>query len=129
MVIQQVKNLNRSVLAEIWDRIETQEHIIEEWSVEDPVRRDGTKMIRALDSLKNELDYFVYLTEKGEIKDSVVREYYRKRLLNIFVTARFINKQYPESQYYSGTQEILNLIEKYHKLTDKMKEYREEFAN
>jgi hypothetical protein len=50
------------------------------------------RMRKAMDSLTNELDYFVYLAEKGEIKDSIVLEYYRKRLIPIFGTNIYIQK-------------------------------------
>jgi hypothetical protein len=112
---------------DIWDRIETQEHIIEGWTVEDPVLRDGMKVVRAMDSLKNELDYFVYLIEEDEIKEPYITEYYRKKLFEIYATMSSINKKYPDAKQYSGTREILDLIERYHGLTGKMKEYKEEF--
>lgn len=85
------------------------------------------KMVKAMNSLRIELDYFVYLAEKGEIRDSIVREYYRKRLFPIFGTAKFIDKKYPGTGDYSGTREILNLIKKYHGIIHKTKEYEEEF--
>jgi hypothetical protein len=88
--------------------------------MEDKTNRDNMKMIKAMDSLINELDYFVYLIEKGEIKGSTLREYYRKRLVNIFSTAIFINKAYPDSKGYSEIQKILHLIQKYHKITGKV---------
>jgi hypothetical protein len=113
---------------EIWDRIDTHEDIIEKWTIGDRSVENNMEMINAMDSLANEMDYFVYLTENGEINDSVVREYYRKRLLPIFKTARFINKQYPESKDYSGTQKILGLIEKYHKAIGKIEDYNKEFT-
>ena len=69
------------VSREIWDRIDTLEAIVEKWTIEDQSERDDMGMIKARDSLINKLDYFVYLAKKGEIKDSTVREYYRKRLL------------------------------------------------
>jgi hypothetical protein len=112
---------------EIWDRIDAQEKIIEKWTVADRNTENNMKMINAMDSLTNEIDYFVYLVENGEINDSVVREYYRKRLLPIFMTAKFIDKQNPESKDYSGTQKILELIKKYHKVTGKMEDYKKEF--
>src|SRR5689334_11928612 len=77
---------------EIWDRIDAHEGIIEKWTIGDQNTENNMKMINAMDSLINEMDYFVYLTENREIKDSIVREYYRKRLLPIFRTAQFINK-------------------------------------
>jgi hypothetical protein len=113
---------------EIWDRIDVHEGIIEKWTIEDQNRENNMKMINAIDSLINEMDYFVYLTENREIKDSIVREYYRKRLLPIFKTAQFINKQHPGSKDYSGTQKILNLIEKYHKAIGKIEDYKKEFT-
>lgn len=87
------------------------------------------RMIKAMDSLRNELDYFVYLTKEGEIKDPIVIEYYRKRLFSIYGTAKFVDKKYPGTGKYSGTDEILDLIKKYHEITHKTKEYEEEFVN
>lgn len=116
---------------EIWDRIDAHEGIIEKWMemiiTGDHNKEDNMKMINAMDSLTNEVDYFVYLTENREINDSVVRDYYRKRLLPIFRTAKSINKQYPQSADYSGTQKILDLIQKYHKVIGKIGDYEKEF--
>jgi hypothetical protein len=115
---------------EIWDRIDEQEKIVEKWTVADDISRERERlnMGESMESLKTELDYFVYLAEKGEIEDTVVSEYYRKRLFRIYATIRWINKQYPHAQKHSKTQDILDLIEKYHKLMNKMKEYRDEFT-
>jgi hypothetical protein len=112
---------------EIWDRIENQEHIIEGWTIEDPVSRDEMKVVRAMNSLKNEMGYFVNLIEEGEIKEAFITEHYRKKLFDIYGTMHYINKQYPDAKQYSATQEILDLIRRYHDLTGKMKEYKEEF--
>lgn len=116
---------------EIWDLIESQEEIFETISIAD-LSTDADKRIRivkTMDSLGNELDYFVYLTKEGEIKDSVVTEYYRKRLLRIYGTAKFIEKKYPGTGEYSGTGRIIDLIKKYHQITHKAKEYEKEFVN
>lgn len=86
-------------------------------------------MIKTIDSLRNELNYFVYLEEKGEIKDPIVTEYYRKRLLPIYRTVKFIEKKYPGTGEYSGTGKIVDIIEKYHQITRKTKEYEAEFVN
>jgi hypothetical protein len=95
---------------EIWDRIDAREDIIEKWTVGDQSNESTMNMINAMDSLTNEINYFVYLMENGEINKSVVREYYRKRLLHIFRTAKFINKQKPGAREHCGTQKILDII-------------------
>jgi hypothetical protein len=69
----------------------------------------------------------IVLIKEGEIREPLITEYYRKKLLDIYATMRFINKQYPDAKQYSGTQEILDLIKRYHEMTGKMKEYKEEF--
>jgi trans-2-enoyl-CoA reductase len=112
---------------EIWDRIDAHEGIIEKWTLGDHSDEDNRKAIGAIDSLINEMDYFVYLTENREIEDPVVRDYYRKRLIPIFRTAKFIDKQDPQSTNHSGTQKILGLIEKYHKVIGKTRDYEKEF--
>lgn len=111
---------------EIWDRIETQENIIEGWTTEDPVLRDGMEVVRAMDSLKTSWN-ILYIINQGEIRELFITEYYQKKLLDIYATMHFINKKYPDTKQYSRTWEILYLIERYHKLTGKMKEYEEEF--
>jgi hypothetical protein len=119
------------VSREIWDRIDAQEEIFEKMTMEDMSSSidNRMKLIKAIDSLTNELDYFVYLVEKDDIKNSIVREYYRKRLVPIFRTAKFIDEKYPDTGDYSRTKEILDRIAKYHKITHKMKEYKEEFIS
>jgi hypothetical protein len=107
---------------EIWDRIDPQVRIIERWTGSG----DSLPPMNALDSLMNELDYFVYLTENGEIKDPTIREYYRKRLLPIFMTLKTVEAWNADSEY-AVPYEILKLIEKYHDITGKMDEYRKEF--
>ena len=89
---------------------------------------DSIPSINAMDSLINELDYFVYLTENGEIRDFTIREYYRKRLLPIFMTIKYVKEWNPDYED-TRSQEILNLIEKYHMITGKMDEYRKEFKS
>jgi len=47
---------------ETWDRIKPQEDIIENWTrIENPNDSQNMKMISAMNSLTNELGYFVYL--------------------------------------------------------------------
>jgi hypothetical protein len=116
---------------EIWDHIDAEEKIIESWSQNDP-SRSNLDMINALDSLVNELGLFVNFTKWGEIKDSTIRNYYRGRLLRIFKTAKFINKlttkEHPEGKDYSGAEDLLRLIEDYHKVIGKTEAYRKEFV-
>jgi hypothetical protein len=116
---------------ELLDRIESQEEIFETISTADLGSNadNRARMIKTINSLRNELNYFVYLTEKGGIKDSIVTEYYRKRLLPIYRTAKFIEKKYPGTGEYSGTGKIVDLIEKYHQITHKTKKYEAEFVN
>ena len=92
---------------EVWSNIDAQETILEKMTMENLSSSSDSrmKMIKTVDSLINELEYFVFLT-KSEMKDASVREYYRKRLLPISRTIKFINKQHPESKE-SGTQKIL----------------------
>jgi hypothetical protein len=113
---------------EIWDRIDMYESIIEKWTVEDRSSENTLEMINAMDSLTNELGYFVYLMENREITNYVIREYYRKRLLPVFRTLKFIDKQYPESKESSGTKKVYELIEKYHKVVGKREDYNTEFV-
>jgi hypothetical protein len=70
------------VSREIWDRIDAQEEIFEKMTMEDMSSSidNRMKLIKAIDSLTNELDYFVYLVEKDDIKNSIVREYYRRKI-------------------------------------------------
>jgi hypothetical protein len=50
----------------------------------------------------------------------------RESLYNVLVKASFLNKKYSDMEYVKAcTQGIINLIEKYHRLIGKMKEFRE----
>jgi hypothetical protein len=111
---------------EIWDRIDRPERIIEHWTMDDHSSGDSLPPMNTMDSLMKELDYFVYLTENGEIKDPTIREYYRKRLLPIFMTVKTVEAWNADPEY-AIHYEILKLIEKYHDITGKMDEYRKEF--
>jgi hypothetical protein len=112
---------------EIWDRIETQYQIIKDWILEreavhhEPQSRKELR--RAIRSLRNELRYFVYLTEEGEMKERLVLEYYRERMSEVQNNVRFINKLYADIRSYPEMQEILDLVKKYHILIGKIKEY------
>jgi hypothetical protein len=114
------------VSREIWDRIDRQERFIENWTMQDHSSGDSLPPMKAMDSLMNELNYFVYLTENGEIKDATIREYYRKRLLPIFMTVKTVEDWNPDYEY-AIPYEIVKLIEKYHNITGKMDVYRKEF--
>jgi hypothetical protein len=110
---------------ELWINIDANEEFLEKWTAEnDPNKRDDLKMVYVLDSLKSELRYFVLLT-KTEMKDDGIREYYGDKLLRICKTILHINKLYPDSKAYSGTEEILNLIEEYHEIIGKSENYKE----
>jgi hypothetical protein len=76
-------------------------------------------------SLESQLTFFVHLTEKGEIKDRNVKEYYSGPLLAILVHAVSLDKQYPDPGPLKGRiMKIIGLIERYRKLIGRMKVYR-----
>ena len=58
------------VSRDLWESIRTQNRIIDEWSSK--MDANPPELTKALDSLKSDLGYFVYLIEKGEIKESSI---------------------------------------------------------
>jgi hypothetical protein len=115
---------------EIWDRIETQYHIIKTWTLlKEPVRQSMESRIglkRARGTLRNELGYLVRLVEEDEIQEPFIFEYYQEKLFDIHFIAKSIGKWYADIRGYREMQEILELVKKYHELTDKIKEYEAE---
>jgi hypothetical protein len=117
---------------QVWDRIEAQEIIIKDWNLEGryistPLKKlDLQKALeKAVESLESQLTFFIHLTEKGEIKDRNVKEYYSGPLLAILVHAFSLDKQYPDPGPLKGRiVKIIRLIERYHELIGRMKEYR-----
>ena len=110
---------------DLWDGIRTQSRIIHEW----PLKNDSTPqsrmdLIRTLDSLENDLRYFVYLIKKKEIKEPIIKEYYQKQLRDVDVDAnvKLIGRQHPEMKRY--TQEIIDLIKEYDSLAGKKRKYK-----
>jgi 5-bromo-4-chloroindolyl phosphate hydrolysis protein len=81
-----------------------------------------------MDSLKNDLDYFVFFVEKGEINEPDILRYYRKKLSSVKTNVNEISKYHPtyiDVKDYEETKEILGLIKKYYDLTDKIKDDKE----
>jgi hypothetical protein len=110
---------------EIWDAMYAQQDSISILLKEDDPDYIK-KIVLAINRLRDQLGYFVYLTEKGEINDPVVREYYRKQLrhTNGLAILMFANDKLND---FDGPQDILNLIRKYHVLTCEMEAYVKEF--
>ena len=73
--------------------------------------------------LRTELDYFVYLIENGEIREPFIIEYYQKRLFDIIYIAKRIARWDSDNTEYPETEQILDLVKKYHELTGKLKEH------
>jgi len=110
---------------ECWDRIEPKYHAVRDWTLKNEDRQSSEsreELRRALRLLRNELEYLVYLIENGEIRETFIREYYRKRLFDIQYIAKRIGRRNPDNSY-PGTKQVLDLVKKYHELTGKLKEY------
>jgi hypothetical protein len=108
---------------EIWNEILKQNRFIHEWPIAEA--SDRIKLKRYMDSLRNDLDYFVFFVEKGEITEPHILQYYRKKVTDIKSNVNEIYKSYPayiDVKDYKETKEILGLIEKYYELTNKIKE-------
>jgi hypothetical protein len=107
---------------EIWNEILKQNRLIHRWPIAGAGDRNLLK--RYMDSLIIDLDYFVFFVKEGEISERKILQYYRKRVIDIKAN---INEVYSYEAYedvkdFNETKEILGLIEKYNKLTDKFKE-------
>jgi hypothetical protein len=77
------------ICREIWSGIGTQNRLIHEWPLGN---NDRIKLKRAMDSLKNDLGYFVFFVEKGEINDPDILEYYCKRVSDVDKDMRLISR-------------------------------------
>jgi hypothetical protein len=108
---------------EIWDRIAAKNQLIDRWNKLDDVgrQREGIDLENVLEALRRELQFFVFLTEKGEINKPNVLEYYRKASYEVLAYVVFLKNKYPDTDYHS--QYIISLIEKYHKAIGNMKEF------
>jgi hypothetical protein len=96
---------------------------IGEWSSK--MDANPPELTKALDSLKNELGYFVHLIEKDEIKESFILEYYRKQLNDIDATiADLSTYDRPKHKKYPSTEEIKQLIKKYDSLAAKKRKHK-----
>jgi hypothetical protein len=115
------------ICREIWEGIETQNHNLRDWVALEVTTRQSResrmKLKKALDKLRNELSYLVKLVEIGEMKELFILDYYQDKLLGIHSYVKGTGKLYPDVGAYPETQEILNLIKKYHELTGKINEY------
>jgi hypothetical protein len=80
---------------------------------------------RAIDSVTNDLGYYVFFVKNGEIKDPDILEYYDKRISDLKDLIDFIIKQYPIMTEYPVTQELLDQIKKYYESTNKIKKNKE----
>jgi hypothetical protein len=71
-------------IRDIWDDMYAQQDSILKLLKEEDNDPDYIKkIVLAINRLSDQLGYFVYLTEMGEINDPYVREYYRKKLVEI----------------------------------------------
>src|SRR5215216_7754138 len=117
----------------IWESIRIQYRIIHEWPMKDNATlqsEDSQKIAdsqmevrRALYLLNDDLSYFVYLVDKGEIVDSSILEYYRKQLSHVHVDVNHIMSWYPHVKEYRPSHEIIEHIKKYDSLLGKKKKY------
>jgi hypothetical protein len=107
---------------EIWNEILKQNRFIHEWPIAEASER--IKLKRYMDSLRNDLDYFVFFVKEGEISERKILQYYRKKVTDIKANINEIYKSYPsyiDVKDFQETKEILGLIEKYNELTDNIK--------
>ena len=113
------------ICREIWNEILKQNRLIHEWPLE--TKPDRKMLKRYMDSLRHDLDYFVFFVEKGEKYEPDILRYYRKKVSDVKTNVNMIN-QHTDLKDVNGwdeSKEILNLIEKYYDLTDKFKEDKE----
>jgi hypothetical protein len=74
-----------------------------------------------MDSLKNDLDYFVFFVEKGEINAPDILEYYLKRVDDVDKNIKGASKRITGVDGWDETKEVLALINKYKELTKNLK--------
>jgi hypothetical protein len=111
---------------EIWVEVLKQNRLIHEWPLDNTDSLgniDYKKLKREMDSVKNDLDYFVYFFEKGEITEPDILGYYRKRVVDIRNNIGLITKQgvYSHVKGWDETKEILGGIERYLEKTNEFK--------
>jgi hypothetical protein len=83
---------------------------------------DSQKEIRgAMDSLKNDLSYFVHLIKADEIKEPIILEYYGMQLSEVDRSLQHIIGLYPNVKAYPPTMQVVGLIREYNLLADKKK--------
>jgi hypothetical protein len=112
------------VSRELWDDMYAKQDSFTVLRDDDP---DFTmKAVFAINRIVDQLGYFVYLTEKGQIDDPIVREYYRKQLIHTNEVAILMSEN-DKLARHPGPQKIFDLIRKYHVLTGKMDAYKKEF--
>jgi len=101
---------------EIWDDIGPRIRAIHEWPFErgEP---DFIKLKREMDFVKNDLGYFVFFVEKGEIRDRDILEYYNDRMNDVDKNMQRIMNNYLITKEWEEVKEILEFIKKYFKLT------------
>ena len=113
---------------DLWQDIRTQNRFIHEWPLKNDQSADSLmKLISALESLEDDLRYFVHLIEIEEIKEPIILEYYGIQLhaVKVYSNVEFIGKQHPMMKEY--TWGILGLIKEYHSLLAKKKKYKISF--
>jgi hypothetical protein len=101
------------ICREIWIGIGSQNRFIHDWPLVD---NDRIKLKAAMDSLKNDLGYFVFFVQKGEIDEPDILEYYCKRVSSVEKNMRLA-----DFKSYVETGEILGLVRKYYELTDRVR--------
>ena len=70
-----------------------------------------------MDFVKNDLGYFVFFVEKGEIRDRDILEYYNDRMNDVDKNMQRIMNNYLITKEWEEVKEILEFIKKYFKLT------------
>lgn len=103
------------ICREIWIELLRQNRLIHEWPLVD--EPDYKMLKRYMDSLKNDLDYFVFFVEKGEINEPDILEYYLKRVDDVDKNIKLISKGVSGMEGWDETKEVLALINKYKELT------------
>src|SRR5919106_3390043 len=107
------------ICREIWDGIGIQNRSIHDWPLLETEDRKPLK--KYMEYLKNDLSYFVFFVEKGEIEDRNVLEYYRTRISEVERNIKKITSMgsaYADIRNYEETKEIQRLVRKYFELTE-----------
>jgi hypothetical protein len=115
------------ICREIWNEILKQNRFIHEWPIEGA--NDRMKLKRYMELLKNDLDYFVFFVEKGELYEPSILQYYRKKVSSVKANVGEISKYHPtyiDVKDYQETKDIMSLIDKYYGLTARFKEEKED---